>query len=142
MKKAYIVVGLIVAVGLVWFVFSRQSGDSSTNPSVNETDFPVGAKTDPGIKEPQVALITYTDSGFSPTTVLINAGDSVAFKNESSRTFQPATDPHPVHTGLSGFDARTAVPVGQTYTFTFDQSGSWGFHDHLDSAKKGTVVVR
>jgi len=143
MKAVWIVIGLIIVAGAVWLLADRQP-EPATDTSTNETESPApgGTDSDATDPEPESVVITYTDSGFVPTTVTINIGDSVVFKNESSRTFRPASDPHPVHTDLSGFDSDTAVAVGQSYTFTFNKSGSWGFHDHLDSGKKGTVVVR
>ena len=30
----------------------------------------------------------------------------------------------------------------ETYTFTFNELGSWNYHDHRSASKKGTVIVQ
>lgn len=141
MKPLAILAAIVIVGGGVWWFIARNGSDTESK-SVDESELPATAKTEPGVTEAQTVIITYTDSGFSQSEVAINPGDSVVFKNESSRSFWPASDPHPVHTELSEFDSRTAVPSGQSYTMTFAQSGRWGFHNHLNSSETGTVIVR
>lgn len=86
-------------------------------------------------------LVTLTDSGFSPSTVTIKAGQRVMFENKSSGGMWVASDPHPVHTALPGFDAKTSLDAGASWSFMFNKPGSWTFHNHLNSSQKGTVVV-
>jgi plastocyanin len=49
-----------------------------------------------------------------------------------------ASDPHPIHSDLSGFDAKGAK---ESYTYTFDTPGEWGFHNHLRASDTGTIIV-
>lgn len=105
-------------------------GDTGTSVS---TDTKVAAKT---------TKITYTSSGFSPASVTVNQGDTVEFVNNSGVGFWVASDPHPIHTGLAGFDAGKTIPSGSSYKFTFNSKGSFGFHNHLNSGHKGTVTVK
>lgn len=143
MKKAGLTVLLVVLIGGAAYLATRNNTESETvNVPVDESQVPAAAKTAIESTEPQSVIITYTDKGFTPTEVIINVGDSVVFKNESSGSFWPASNPHPVHTDLGQFDARVAVPSGQSYTMTFSQSGTWGFHNHLDSSETGRVIVR
>lgn len=93
--------------------------------------------------------VTYTDSGFSPASITVRAGDSVTFKNDSSQPFWPASNPHPVHTGYpttggcigSTFDACGPIAPGGSWSFTFGIKGAWGYHNHLNPGFDGTVVV-
>ncbi len=88
-----------------------------------------------------VHLVTYTDSGFSPSVIHVKKGDTVQFKNESTSGLWVASDPHPTHTDLPAFDADKNYLQGEIYSYTFTQFGTWTFHNHLKSSAKGTVVV-
>ena len=90
----------------------------------------------------QENVVTYSDSGFSPATITIKVGDTVVFKNESSRGMRVASNPHPVHTDYPGFDSKNSVGNGESYSFAFDKAGSWGYHNHLNPGDGGTVVVQ
>lgn len=121
-------------------------------PALEEVDI-----TQPPEKETKSAevLVTYTDSGFSPDIVTVNAGDTVTFLNSSTGSFWPASADHPTHTVYPGsgikkcssaaeevFDACSPVASGGTYSFVFTEVGSWEYHDHLNAGQGGTVVVK
>jgi len=97
------------------------------------------AETKPSAK---TVAISYTDAGFSPTTVTINKGDSVTFTNNSNSSMWVASGPHPVHTNYPEFDQKTGVTKGQSYTFKFEKAGTWGFHNHQNPSKFGSVIVK
>jgi plastocyanin len=78
---------------------------------------------------------------FSPATLTVEAGDTVTFTNESGDDKWPASDVHPTHEEYPGFDAGKAVLDGESYAFTFDRAGRWGYHDHLRPELKGSIVV-
>lgn len=78
---------------------------------------------------------------FSPSTLTVQSGDTVTFENESGDDKWPASDVHPTHEEYPGFDAGRAVLDGESYEFTFERPGRWGYHDHLKPELKGTIVV-
>lgn len=100
--------------------------------------------------------ITITSSGFSPSTLTINKGDTVTFVNQGSSSSWPASNVHPTHTSYPGssiqkcgtaeanniFDACHGLRKGESYSFTFNDVGSWRYHDHLRPSSGGTIVVR
>jgi plastocyanin len=53
-----------------------------------------------------------------------------------------ASDPHPIHTDYSAFDAKQGIAPGDTYSFTFTKTGNWGFHNHLNPSATGTITVQ
>jgi plastocyanin len=85
--------------------------------------------------------ITYTNSGFSPATVTIKSGGTVTVKNDSTRMIQFNSDPHPSHTENSELNLGE-VGGGSSKSFTATKTGSWGYHDHLNSSDRGTIVVQ
>jgi plastocyanin len=106
----------------------------------------------PAVKE---NLVTYTDSGYSPSTITIKKGETVNFKNQSSLSMWPASAMHPTHRVYSGtsldehcpdttgtaFDACKGFLPGQSWSFTFNKTGTWKYHDHLNPSSTGTIVV-
>lgn len=86
--------------------------------------------------------ITITRDSFEPATVRIKQGTTVTWQNNDSATHWVSTDPHPIHTGLAGFDSKKAIEQGQSYSFTFTRLGEWPYHDHLRPVTyTGTVIV-
>lgn len=111
---------------------SSSTGDFSTNASAGtNAAASVAAKT-----------VTITAAGVSPKTLTVSAGTTVTFVNTDTIAHQLASDPHPSHSGLPGFD-NTAK--SSSYSFTFTKKGTFGYHDHLDpfnNSTKGTIIVQ
>lgn len=86
--------------------------------------------------------VSIDDEGFDPATITIPVGTTVVFTNNGQALHWPASDPHPTHTNVSGFDAEKGLPTGETYSFTFTEQGTFGMHDHLNAKMKGLIVVQ
>lgn len=150
MNKASIIV--IIAVGILivggiayWYSTPYQpvkQAVESTTPTPTRTP-----QTPPAAAR---VTVTYTASGFSPSTITIQKGDTVVFKNTASDGVWVSSNPHPVHTAYpttggcigSTFDACKPIPPGSSWSFTFGVAGTWGYHDHLNPGKGGTIVVQ
>ena len=105
----------------------------------------------------QNVTITYTDAGFSPNSISIPRGATVTWVNQSSRSMWVATNPHPSHTGYdqtsrsqhcaTGYtgaktpDECKSDAKGASYSFTFDKTGQWGYHNHVLANDSGTIIV-
>ncbi len=87
------------------------------------------------------SVVTYTDTGFAPTSVSVKRGTTVTFVNESSGAMWVASDVHPTHQLLPGFDQLKSVTNGGTYEYTFTKVGTWRYHNHVKPEAKGTVIV-
>jgi plastocyanin len=94
-------------------------------------------------------VITFTETGYSPSSVTIKKGGTVTFVNESEKDMWPASAMHPTHkvyptTGGcigSTFDACTRVKTSDAWSFSFDEVGEWKFHDHLSPSFFGSITV-
>jgi plastocyanin len=94
-------------------------------------------------------LVTFDGFQFKPDPIKIKKGTTVIWKNNSKDGMWPASDPHPVHTDYpttggcigSTFDPCTEIAPGGTWSFVFDEVGTWGYHDHVKVRVFGTVVV-
>ncbi len=92
--------------------------------------------------EKKHVLVTYTDTGFVPATLTINAGETVTFMNESGSDMWVASAIHPTHEILPEFDQMKGTPKGTSYSFTFTKAGDWKFHDHFNPSARGTITVK
>lgn len=86
--------------------------------------------------------VVLTENGFEPQILEINRGDTVIFKTNVTRSFWPASDPHPTHTVYSEFDPKRPVISTEEWSFTFKSSGTWAFHDHLSISLNGKIIVK
>lgn len=89
--------------------------------------------------------ITITKDGISPKTVTVTSGTAVTFLNNDVTTHHIASNPHPTHTDLPGFDDVNTSAPGASYTFIFTTKGTFGFHDHENpnaSAFQGKIIVQ
>jgi len=131
-----------------------------TQPPVSKPSVPEqpSAQQPPASQTPVVKenVVTYTDSGYSPNALTIKQGETVTFKNQSSRSMWPASAVHPTHTVYSGtslsqhcpdtagaaFDACKGFLPGQSWSFTFKKAGNWKYHDHLNPGSTGEIQVK
>ena len=107
---------------------------NSTNSSNNNQSSSNQAQTG-------TAEIDMTADGFSPANITVKAGIVVVFKNTGTSPRWPASNPHPTHTDLPGFDPLRGIGAGEGFSFTFTKVGTWKFHDHLNPTQGGSVTV-
>ncbi len=110
-------------------------------PPPSQAPNPTPSPTPSPNPTPSPVIITITSAGYSPSSVTLKAGTKVIFQNNDTRGRWPASNPHPVHTDLPGFDALKSIGAGSSYSFIFTKVGIWGYHDHLFPSQGGKVIV-
>jgi len=158
--KKILLIAVILAVMLVGWMLWKNKGDIIVNtptPTVSPMPTPlVSPELTMGLS-PVVTnnIITYTDAGYTPNLITIKKGETVVWKNESNSFMWTASAIHPTHKVYPGTDitacgTQTLLPMldscgriesGQSWSFKFDNIGTWGYHNHLNSSKFGKVVV-
>lgn len=117
---------------------------SGVNPTVStvggETPSSVTGTEKGGVNERIV--VTYTANGFNPKTVTVKAGTTVVFMNDSSGAMWVASAVHPTHQLLPGFDQLKSVGRSGSYEYMFTKVGTWKYHNHVNPADTGTVIVQ
>lgn len=107
-----------------------------------------------GEKEKTI-FITYTNEGFAPNTIKVPLGGTVVWINDGDRSMWVASDIHPTHTiypdsGIAKCGTEEAVNIfdaceerrnGESYSFAFEETGEWNYHNHLRPKDAGTIVV-
>ena len=103
---------------------------------------PVKRVSETEVKLPTSAEVSVREDGsFSPSEVKIQKGGKVTWTNKSSRQVWPASAVHPTHSVYPGFDALRGLSAGESYSFVFDKTGEWAYHDHLNPSMRGKVKV-
>lgn len=78
--------------------------------------------------------VRITKSGFSPTNITINFGDTVTWTNADTADHQLVAD--------DGAFASPILKAGKTYSFTFRRAGTFRYHDALKPTLRGRIVVK
>lgn len=94
-----------------------------------------------GDEKPQVAYISITDQGFVPAELKITRGMSVVWRNETTAPHQIASNPYPERSDLPGLNAQNHLLPQSEYSYTFAETGTFGYHDYLNPTINGMVTV-
>lgn len=81
------------------------------------------------------------EDGFYPSELTIKKGEAVTFTTSRANFFWPASDIHPSHGQYPEFDPKAPIDPAKSWTFKFDKTGIWKFHDHLAPSFKGVITV-
>lgn len=89
------------------------------------------------------------DTEYRPKMLVVHKGETVTWTNKGTRGNWPASDNHPTHGKYpapggcigSKFDACKGLAPGESFTFQFDRTGVWNYHDHLAPGLVGTIDV-
>ncbi len=144
------VVLIVVILAGLWLFNTVSKHPINTAGVVNNPDETGGTATI------TANVIEMTANGFTPQTLEISKGDTVTWINKDIGPHWPASAFHPTHTVYPGssiekcgtseqagiFDACQGILPGENWSFTFNEIGSWGYHDHLDANLFGKVVVK
>ena len=125
------IIGTLVIVG-VFFVFNRKKESQTKQLHV------ITAEEAESLADHVIKMMP---GSFSPSTINIKKGETVAWINKDSQFRWPASNIHPTHEIYSEFDSKQPLAQGEAWLFTFENVGQWRFHDHLISRLKGTVIV-
>jgi plastocyanin len=127
----------------------------SPQPIFGTEETPTGTPAGSGMGQPTTHEVVYSNNGYSPTELIVKAGDTVVFKNQSSAGMWTASALHPSHTVYSGtslqahcpdasnvtFDECKSAQPGESWSFTFNKKGSWGYHNHVQAGHFGKIIV-
>lgn len=138
------IVGLVIAVlavaGVVVYAVQNDTSKPATKPTTTTTTASSPSATDTVPAPSERVTIAFTDQGFEPSKVTVKKGTTVVIQNKSSRSVQFSSDDHPAHTENTEMNLGV-VKTGEFGSYVADKAGTWGYHDHLDEVKTGTVTV-
>ncbi len=159
----WVVVAVVLIGGGYWWYTTQQgpvpaavdnsstmSGNANSAPAEMGTSGQVGV--DVQVSTPKTVTVNFNGDAFSPKTITINKGDTVRWVSTGGNMWV-ASAQHPDHTAYSGTTRSQHCPdtsgtafdecaPGTSYSFTFQKTGTWNYHDHLNAQLFGTVVVQ
>ena len=125
----------ILILAVWWFTAGR-----------NNNSLPGGTSTLEAVR------IMYTPDGFVPKDVSVKQGMTVTFLDSDGTGMWVASDNHLEHADYAGSPIKEHCPdasglkfdqcsKGVSYSFTFQKTGAWGYHNHEHPEAKGTITV-
>jgi len=92
---------------------------------------------------PAAASATISDTGFSPQSISIKPNTELTWTNNDSQAHQVSADPYPANNSITGFDNNQLLEKGDSYSFTFQKTGTYHVHDNLNPLKfNQTIIVK
>ena len=135
MKKVLTAILILLVLAVAgWYGYDQLRDRGKTEPPKEE---------EISIRD-EVVTVEITSNGAIPSTITVKKGTQVTFVNKDSSLHWIASDPHPSNDALPGFDSEEGLAEGDSFTFVFEQVGTFTYHDHLDALNtkfQGTVIV-
>ena len=135
MKKTVIIIILIIIIiGAVGFSIYYWFKEPTVNENVNiVTNIPYA----------NIAVdneVVIMNASFNPSILTIKKGESVTWTNRDRYQRWVISDPHPQHDALPDLDSGKLL-LNDSWSYTFNEVGEWGYHDELNPIKKGIIIV-
>lgn len=108
-----------------------KKSESSARENEKESSANVSAETH---------TVSIEGFAFSPEEITIKKGTKVTWTNKDAAAHQIAANPHPLHTSLPELTS-PILAQGESYSFTFQKTGTIGYHCHLHPSMRGTITV-
>lgn len=113
--------------------------NTSTTPPASNNESTSGTTTPP--ETPPSAssanIINIKNNIFSPSQITVKKGEAVTWTNNDTVAHTVTDDLSDVGGPNSG-----TVEPGQSYTFTFEKTGSFQYHCKIHTSMRGTIVVQ
>lgn len=127
MKKTIVIILVItVAIIAIYFVYSKNY--NAPAPAVTNTDNPITNKAEANV------TVNIKNFSFEPKTLTVKPGTEVTWVNNDSVAHTVTSD------SSSILNSPTLAP-GQSFSFTFAETGSINYHCAIHPSMKGGMVV-
>jgi plastocyanin len=88
-----------------------------------------------------MAIVSVTQKGFGPAAIHVKKGQQVTWTNNDTGAHEVVSDSKAAQNDPNAFDSE-ALGYQDSYTVTFDQAGTYSYHDQLNPyTNKGQVIV-
>jgi plastocyanin len=160
LRKPILWLIVLLAILACWYAASRYLSGTSMQTNQPSTSSATSVAYVPPQLPPTAAdmidaqpttgfqyLVSYTDSGFAPTTLQVHSGDTVRFTNNSHAKLWVAATGDQLYPavqngcGSSALDSCGPLNPGEYWQFTFTKTGTWEFYNNLDTSETGTITV-
>lgn len=141
-KAVWIAGGIVLAAalfGAYTFISHQKDGSAPERSDTGSGNAAVGANG-------ASSLISYTDTGFSASSLTVSVGTTVTWTNESSRALwiqsDASADSDCPSAGTQGaLDECKSVTAGGSYSFTFTEPGTVTYRNREYDHDTGSITV-
>jgi amicyanin len=130
-----VVVAMIIVLGVVYFLLKPGAGQKTelNSPNVPTTGAPTSQPSNDAAKaNPEVFNITIQNFSFNPPELNIKKGDAVTWTNQDTVS----------HRILGSSFQSDALSKGQSFSLTFNSTGSFDYICSIHPFMKGKIVVQ
>lgn len=85
--------------------------------------------------------VMITDDGFVPEVVSIERGATVVWVNDTTKPRKVGANPYPDGSSLKSLKSGNIAP-DDSYSYTFNKSGRFGYADYTNPLAAGSVQVK
>jgi plastocyanin len=141
MKKAIVAIAIVIIIVIGWVAFKGKNDNKTNNSAQTNNSTPSQSQTSNNNQNQNSSQPTATDSvtikdlAFSPQNITVKKGTKVTWTNQDS-TSHTVTETD----GKNGPSSST-LSNGQSYSFTFNETGTFAYHCSIHNEMTGTVVV-
>lgn len=142
MKQLISAVAVIVIIVIAWIAFGgKNDNGTSNNQQTGNTDQQANHSQDSSnsaqssAKPASTNQVTINNFAFGPADITVKKGTKVTWTNQDS-TSHTVTETD----GKTGPDSKT-LSNGQSYSFTYNNTGSFSYHCSIHPEMTGTVTV-
>jgi len=132
-KKSFgLIVFALIVVVLVIVVVAVSLSHKTTTKTTSNT-YSVSSNVE----------VSITKTAFVPAAITVITGQVVVWTNNDTSPHQVASDPYPTDNALLSLNSQTPLSQGQSYSYVFNKTGTYTYHDNLNPyTLKGTVIVK
>ncbi len=133
-KRTILVFILAITAGT--FLLSSCNGKSNNqnNQTGSQTNNQNNKNNQGNQNNQQSMQVTVQNSSFKPSTLTVNVGQTVVWKNLDIIDHQIQADDNSFKSPI--------LEKNSTYSFTFNQKGTFTYHCAIHSNMKGTIIVK
>ena len=138
-KTLWIFIAVTIAIVIIGGAFllmnPKSTPSSNTNPSTLPANTLLNNPASSSASNPATQNINIQNFAFSPSSLTINKCDSVVWANQDSAAHAVISD--------SGSEiSSTSLSIGQSYSHTFNQAGTYDYHCGVHPSMKGEIIVQ
>lgn len=90
---------------------------------------------------PRQAIIQVTAGGFVPSTLTVEQGTAIVWKNIDHASHTIASNPYPADSSLPGLHSKSLLQ-GSTYSYTPSTTQTIVYHDDQNPTLNGTIIIK
>lgn len=139
-KNNYLFLVVLIILLSALFIFSGCTSTPAQAPGNKETQTgqqsqpPAQPGVQPGTHNPQTFNVNIQNFAFNPSSLSINSGDTIVWKNMDSVS-------HTIISDSGNEISSNSLSNGDIYSHTFNQKGTFDYHCSIHPSMKAKIIV-